>query len=105
MAFESVRPHTLVLKRLSISGLPDVYKVYGGKNEDIWCATFVCSDEAQAWIDGGKHFGQPVKGYKHDAPGKDSGTVPEAAGGAAEGSVREVQERDAGGSGSTLLVP
>ena len=105
MSTEPVRPHTLVLKRLSISGLPDVYKVYGGKNEDIWCATFVDSDEAQAWIDGSKHYGQSVKGYVHDAPGKDSGAVPEAAGGAAEGGVREVPERDEGRSGSALLVP
>ena len=105
MGFESVRPHTLSIMRLSIDGLPDVYKVFGGRNNDIWVATFLDKDEAQAWIDGSVHYGATIKGWVHDASGNDSRKVPEAESGTAGGSVREVQERDTGRPGPTLLLP
>lgn len=42
--------------------------VYGGRNGEVWCATFFDKDEAQSWILACNHFGQAVKGMVTDVP-------------------------------------
>lgn len=41
-----------------------MYAVYGRDMTDrrVWCATFVDSDESQAWVQASKVFGRAVKG-------------------------------------------
>jgi hypothetical protein len=41
-----------------------MYVVYGRTDEGrkVWCATFVDSDEAMAWVQASKTFGRAVKG-------------------------------------------
>lgn len=41
-----------------------MYAVYGRDDSDrqVWCATFVDSDEAMAWVQGSRVFGRAVKG-------------------------------------------
>lgn len=41
-----------------------MYAIYGRDMTDrkVWCATFVDSDEAMAWVQASKVFGRAVKG-------------------------------------------
>lgn len=41
-----------------------MYAVYGrdDKERKVWCATFIDSDEAMAWVMSSKTFGRPVMG-------------------------------------------
>jgi hypothetical protein len=41
-----------------------MYAVYGKTDDDrrVWCATFVDSDEAMAWVQASKVFGRAVRG-------------------------------------------
>jgi hypothetical protein len=41
-----------------------MYAVYGKTDDDrrVWCATFLDSDEAMAWVQASKVFGRAVKG-------------------------------------------
>src|ERR1700676_4210219 len=41
-----------------------MYAVYGRTDDDrkVWCATFVDSDEAMAWVQASKVFGRAVRG-------------------------------------------
>lgn len=96
---EDVKPHTFAIVPLTAPGLPEVYKVYGGRQKNIWVATFVCQDEAQAWIMGSKHFGQMVKGLFYDATGDDGRELLSGAGGKGGGSMQETVSPAEGGPG------
>ncbi len=99
--FESVMPKTLVVKTMKYqqgAAEHDLSAVYGGKQENVWVATFVDNDEAQAFILGSNHFGQPVKGIVvanaasqavPNPKGNDSGVVSAPAGESTGGSVRK----------------
>lgn len=41
-----------------------MFAVYGRTDDDkrVWCATFVDSDEAMAWVQASRVFGRAVKG-------------------------------------------
>lgn len=41
-----------------------MYAVYGQTDDDrkVWCATFIDSDEAMAWVQASKVFGRAVSG-------------------------------------------
>jgi len=41
-----------------------MYAVYGRTDDErrVWCATFVDSDEAMAWVQASKVFGRAVRG-------------------------------------------
>ncbi len=41
-----------------------MYAVYGKTDDDrrVWCATFVDSDEAMAWVQASRVFGRAVRG-------------------------------------------
>lgn len=41
-----------------------MYAVYGRTDDDrrVWCATFVDSDEAMAWVQASRVFGRAVRG-------------------------------------------
>ena len=41
-----------------------MYAVYGRADDDrrVWCATFVDSDEAMAWVQASRVFGRAVRG-------------------------------------------
>ena len=41
-----------------------MYPVYGRDDNDnrVWCATFLDSDEAMAWVQASRVFGRAVKG-------------------------------------------
>lgn len=75
---ESVMPRTLVIKQLKYQqGAFETMMsaVYGGKKENVWCATFADGDEAQAWVTASNHFGQQVKGFLQYGTGIPSGAV------------------------------
>jgi len=63
-----------------------MYAVYGRDSDDrkIWCATFIDSDEAMAWVQASKIFGRAVRGAVLaqqpgvvDGTGTDSGAAAE----------------------------
>ena len=86
---ESVMPRTLVIKKLKYQQgafETEMAAVYGGKEENVWCATFADGDEAQAWIMASNHFGQQVKGFLQYGTGSTGGDVPSATDGGAGGS-------------------
>ena len=62
-----------------------MFAVYGRTDEDkkVWCATFIDSDEAMAWVQASKVYGRAVIGAviaqqeKEDGTRTDSGTQAE----------------------------
>src|SRR6266850_3773177 len=54
-----------------------MYAVYGRDMTErrIWCATFVDSDEALAWVQASKVFGRAVKGAVISNQEKDDGAA------------------------------
>lgn len=70
-----------------------MYAVYGrtDDNRRVWCATFVDSDEAMAWVHGSRVFGRAVTGAviaeqpKEEANGDATASVEENATGVADG--------------------
>lgn len=64
-----------------------MYAVYGRTDDDrrVWCATFVDSDEAMAWVHASRVFGRAVRGAviaqqeASDGTGTDGGATAEAA--------------------------
>jgi hypothetical protein len=87
LATENVQPRTLTIKPLKFQQ-GDVeatfHGVYGGADANVWVATFLDSDEAQAWIQASTVFGRPVLGASvptqqetADATRKDGGTPAE----------------------------
>ena len=63
----AVLPKTLVaetqLMPMGGATIP-MYAVYGRTDDDrrVWCATFVDSDEAMAWVQASRVFGRAVRG-------------------------------------------
>jgi hypothetical protein len=65
-----------------------MYAVYGRTDDDrkVWCATFIDSDEAQAWVMGSKTLGRAVTGAviskqeTTDGTGKDGGETAQGQG-------------------------
>ena len=63
----SVLPKTLQaetqLMPMGGASIP-MYAVYGRTDDErrVWCATFVDSDEAMAWVQASKVFGRAVRG-------------------------------------------
>jgi hypothetical protein len=91
----NVLPKTLVaetqLMPMGGAQIP-MYAVYGKTDDDrrVWCATFVDSDEAMAWVQASRVFGRAVRGAviadqkpatqeSTDGAGTDSGESPQAA--------------------------
>jgi hypothetical protein len=79
-----VLPKTLQAQTemLTLSGAKvPMYPVYGRTDDDqkVWCATFLDSDEAGAWVQASKVFGRAVRGAvvstqeKSDGAGTDGG--------------------------------
>ena len=98
-SYDDVKPHTFAIVPLAAPGLPEVYKVYGGKQKNIWVATFVSQDEAQAWIMGSKHFGQMVQGLFYDATGDDGREIPGESNEEGRGSMQKTVSPAEGGPG------
>ena len=90
----SVLPKTLQaetqLMPMGGASIP-MYAVYGRTDDDrrVWCATFVDSDEAMAWVQASRVFGRAVRGAviadqkpkeeMTDGEGTDGGETPQAA--------------------------
>jgi hypothetical protein len=53
-----------------------MYAVYGRDDSErrVWCATFVDSDEAMAWVQASKVFGRAVRGAVIAQQEKSDGT-------------------------------
>src|ERR1700734_4066909 len=104
---ESVRPNTLVIKPVPFSqaGITEDFAgVFGGKDEDVWVATFLDPDEAEAWIIGNKRFGMPIKGAVLGTRST-GGKILIGDDGSSGRSRGEVQGNSAGGAGSILQLP
>jgi len=80
----NVLPKTLVaetqLMPMNGATVP-MYAVYGKTDDDrrVWCATFVDSDEAMAWVQASRVFGRAVRGAviaQQEAPSDGEKTEP-----------------------------
>jgi hypothetical protein len=86
-SYEKVWPKTFIVKAESETSPTHVF---GGKQEDVWVASFADRSEAEAWMGGCAQFGEEVIGIKDSAygtPGKQSGIVSEGTDGSDRGSV------------------
>lgn len=75
-SYEKVWPKTFVMRAESETS---PVHVFGGKDEDVWVASFADRSEAEAWVQGSNQFGQEVIGVKDSQYGKarvDGGDVP-----------------------------
>ena len=91
---ELVRPRTLIVRAVPYtqSGVNVSFAgVFGGQDGNVWVATFLDPDEAEAWIEGCKRFGEPIKGAVLGTR-SNSGNVSQEESGGAGGSVREAHE-------------
>jgi hypothetical protein len=103
---EVVQPKTMNVNIMAVTFGEDRYnfaEVIGGREQNVWLATFADPDEAQAWVQGNNHFGQGVRGVIR-GKGKTSGVVSKEAGGGCGRGSREAAG-DAGGSGSPSIIP
>jgi hypothetical protein len=60
-SYEKVWPKTFVTKAESETS---PVHIFGGKEEDVWVASFADRSEAEAWMQGSSQFGQEVIGVK-----------------------------------------
>jgi hypothetical protein len=69
-SYEKVWPKTFVTKAESETS---PVHIFGGKDEDVWVASFADRSEAEAWMQGSSQFGQEVIGVKDSKYGRVQG--------------------------------
>jgi hypothetical protein len=94
--YESIWPRTFVIKMTKHPYYTEanpvmIASVWGGRDDDVWVASFADREEAESWIIGSNHFGQQTIGVKlRGTPRANGGDVPQ-----------EVSQETGGSGGET----